>query len=67
MVGSANMVMKELNIGSSGKHIMQMKDEVCSLAGTAIAGVSELEKQNVRGSFIKCIEEATSRAKELSK
>ncbi len=44
-----------------------MKDEVCSLAGTAIAGVSELEKQNVRGSFIKCIEEATSRAKELSK
>ncbi len=67
MVGSACMVMRELNKGSTGKHIMQMKDEVCSLGGTAITGISQLEKHNVRAGFISCIEEATKRAVSLSK
>ncbi len=67
MVGSACMVMKELNKGSTGKHIMQMKDEVCSLGGTAITGITQLEKHNVRAAFITCIEEATKRAVTLSK
>ncbi len=45
------------------KHIMQMKDEVCSPGGTTIAGVHELEKNGFRNSVISCIEAATNKAK----
>jgi pyrroline-5-carboxylate reductase len=71
MLGSSMMVMNELNkinsSSSSAKHIMQMKEEVCSPGGTTIYGISELENNHVRSAFIKCVEAATNRAKELNK
>jgi pyrroline-5-carboxylate reductase len=66
MLGSASMVMSELNNETNGKHLMQMKEEVTSPGGTTIYGIAELEKNKVRSSFIKCVEAATNRAKEMS-
>ena len=66
MLGSSMMVMNELNSSNAfSKHVMQMKEEVCSPGGTTIYGIAELEKHKVRSAFIKCIESATNRAKEL--
>ena len=65
MLGSAQMVIQELNKDSSRKHLMQIKEEVCSPGGTTICGIAELENQRVRAAFINCIEVATKRAKEL--
>ena len=68
MLGSATMVMNELTGNdNSSKHIMQMKEEVCSPAGTTIYGVAELESSGVRAALIRCVEAATNRAKQLSK
>jgi pyrroline-5-carboxylate reductase len=65
MLGSASMVVKELD-SLNGKHILQMKEEVCSPGGTTIHGISELESHRMRAAFIKCVEAATNRARELS-
>lgn len=67
MLGSASMVMNELNDKENGKHIMQMKEEVCSPGGTTITGIAQLEKYRVRSALINCIEEATNRAANLNK
>ena len=70
MLGSSMMVVNELakqELSNNGKHLMQMKEEVCSPGGTTIYGISELEKHGVRSALIKCIESATNRAKELNK
>ena len=40
----------------SHKHPSQMKDEVCSPGGSTIRGVSELEKDNFKGSVIKAVD-----------
>jgi pyrroline-5-carboxylate reductase len=64
MKGASSMVISELE--SNGKQIMQMKDEVCSPGGTTIHGVTELENNAVRSAFIKCIEAAANRSKELN-
>ncbi len=66
MLGSSSMVIEEINKQSNGKHIMQLKEEVCSPGGTTIYGISELEKNKVRSALIKCVEEATLRAKQLN-
>jgi len=65
MLGAASMVKKELN-AQDGKHIMQMKEEVCSPGGTTINGIAQLEKHKVRSALIDCIESATKRAVELN-
>lgn len=65
MLGAASMVMEQLN-EKHGKHIMQMKEEVCSPGGTTINGIAQLEKYRVRSALINCIEQATKRAAELN-
>jgi pyrroline-5-carboxylate reductase len=67
MLGSASMVVSELNKESNGKHIMQMKEEVCSPGGTTCYGIHELERNGLRNSLISAIEAATNRGKQLSK
>lgn len=66
MLGAASMVMEQLNEKEHGKHIMQMKEEVCSPGGTTINGIAQLEKYRVRSALINCIEQATKRAAELN-
>ncbi len=66
MLGSAVMVMEQLNDREHGKHIMQMKEEVCSPGGTTINGIAQLEKYRIRSALINCIEQATKRAVQLS-
>ncbi|CAD5226858.1 unnamed protein product [Bursaphelenchus xylophilus] len=49
----------------TGIHPGQLKDKVCSAAGTTIAGVRELEKGGVRSALIECIKATSDRAYEL--
>lgn len=49
------------------KHASELKDEVSSAGGTAIAGVRTLERHRLRFALIDAIEEATKRAGELRK
>jgi pyrroline-5-carboxylate reductase len=71
MLGSGAMVVNELNTSelegntSGGKHVMLMKEEICSPGGTTIYGIDELENHRVRHAFISCVEAATLRAREL--
>jgi len=51
----------------SGKHVGQLKDEVTSPGGSTICGLYELEQGDVRGTFMKAVEAATKRNKELGK
>ncbi len=48
------------------KHASELKDEVSSAGGTAIAGVRTLERHRLRFALMDAIEEATKRAGELS-
>lgn len=66
MLGSAKMVVGELDKEFGRKHIMEMKEEVCSAGGTTIYGISELEDHRFRSALIKCVESGTNRAKELN-
>jgi len=60
IIGSAEMV-------KNGEHPEVLKDKVTSPAGTTIAGLSALEERGTRYSFIKAVEEAYKRSKEISK
>ena len=59
VLGSAKMVLE------SGKHPGQLKDAVCSPAGTTIKGMASLERDGFRGSVIQAVEE-TARAASLN-
>ncbi|CAH1772802.1 unnamed protein product [Owenia fusiformis] len=59
MLGAAKMVLE------SGKHPGELKDGVCSPAGTTIAAMHKLEKAGFRGALIDAVEAATLRAREL--
>lgn len=59
--GGAEMVL------SSGKHPAQLKDMVCSPAGTTIAGVAELEDNAFRSAVIRAVKAAAERSEELGK
>lgn len=59
--GGAEMVL------SSGKHPAELKDMVCSPAGTTIAGVAELEDNAFRSAVIKAVNAAAERSEELGK
>lgn len=49
----------------AGKHTAQLKDEICSPAGTTIQGVHALEKHGIRAAFIEAIEATAKRAAEI--
>lgn len=51
----------------SGKHLGQLKDEVTSPNGSTICGLYELEQGGIRGVFMKAVDAATNRNKELGK
>jgi pyrroline-5-carboxylate reductase len=59
--GGAEMVL------STGRHPAELKDMVCSPAGTTIAGVAELEENAFRSAVIKAVKRAVERSEELGK
>ena len=59
--GAAEMVL------TSGKHPGELKDAVCSPAGSTIAGVRVLEEKGFRGALMDCIIAAWERNQELGK
>ena len=61
MLGSAKMVLE------TGKHPGELKDQVCSPAGTTIEAVKVLEKNRFRYTVIEAMNECTKRAKEINK
>jgi pyrroline-5-carboxylate reductase len=59
LVGSGEMVLR-------GDHPAVLKSQVCTPAGTTIAGLAEMEDRNVRSALAHAVKAATKRAKELS-
>ena len=59
LLGAAKMVLE------TGKHPGQLKDEVCSPAGTTINAMHVLESRGFRSSLIDAVQAATLRATEL--
>jgi pyrroline-5-carboxylate reductase len=61
VLGSAKMVLE------TGKHPGELKDQVCSPAGTTIEAVASLEKNGFRSAIIEAMSECTKKARELGK
>lgn len=61
VLGSAKMVLE------TGKHPGELKDQVCSPAGTTIEAVKALEKGGLRYTVIDAMTECTKKAKEIGK
>lgn len=61
VLGSAKMVLE------TGKHPGELKDQVCSPAGTTIEAVAALEKNGFRHAVIEAMGECTRRAREIGK
>jgi pyrroline-5-carboxylate reductase len=61
VLGAAAMVQE------TGKHPGELKDMVCSPAGTTIAGVMALERAGFRGAVMDAVESAWRRAAELGR
>lgn len=59
--GSAKMVL------DTGKHPGVLKDAVCSPAGTTIAAVAALEKNNFRNAVIQAVHACAERSREMGK
>ena len=60
VAGSAKMLLE------TGKHPGQLKDEVCSPAGTTIEAVRVLENGNFRGNVIEAVVACTEKSKEMT-
>ena len=61
VLGSAKMVLE------TGKHPAELKDMVCSPAGTTIEAVKVLEEAGFRGALMDAMEVCMERSKELGK
>ncbi len=61
VLGSAKMVLE------TGKHPGELKDQVCSPAGTTIEAVASLEKNGFRYAVMEAMNECTKRAREIGK
>ncbi|RXE60101.1 pyrroline-5-carboxylate reductase [Acetivibrio mesophilus] len=61
VLGSAKMVLE------TGKHPGELKDQVCSPAGTTIEAVSSLEKNRFRYAIIEAMNECTKKALDIGK
>lgn len=61
VLGSAKMVLE------TGKHPGELKDMVCSPAGTTIEAVSALEREGFRNAIITAMDECTKKAREIGK
>jgi len=59
--GAAELIM------TSAKHPAQLKDEVCSPAGSTIAGVHALEEKGFRSAVMSAVKSSFERTKELGK
>lgn len=60
VAGSVKMLLE------TGKHPGQLKDEVCSPAGTTIEAVRVLENGNFRGNVIEAVVACTEKSKEMA-
>ena len=60
ILGSAKMVLE------TGMHPAQLKDQVCSPAGTTIEAVKELEKNNFRSTVIEAMNVCTLKSNQIS-
>lgn len=60
VLGSAKMVLE------TGKHPGELKDMVCSPAGTTIEAVATLETEGFRGAIIKAVGDCIRKSKEMS-
>ncbi len=61
VLGSAKMVLE------TGRHPGELKDQVCSPAGTTIEAVKALEKNGFRYAVMEAMNECTRRAREIKK
>ncbi|AUG57837.1 pyrroline-5-carboxylate reductase [Acetivibrio saccincola] len=61
VLGSAKLVLE------TGKHPGELKDQVCSPAGTTIEAVKTLEKHGFRYAIIDAMEECTKKARKIGK
>lgn len=61
MLGSAKMVLE------TGKHPGELKDMVCSPAGTTIEAVAVLEERGLRSAIIEAMRVCAKKSKEMSK
>lgn len=59
VLGSAKMVLE------TGKHPGELKDMVCSPAGTTIAGVCKLEETGFRSSVMECMKACAQKSRSL--
>ena len=61
MIGSAKLLLE------TGKHPGELKDMVCSPAGTTIAAVAKMEEMGLRSALIEGMRACADRSKEMSK